>query len=232
MCYFHVLHNVRKNKTLLPKSEYDNFIFDIKGLHYSRTAEIYNVKVKKFNEKWKNHKDMLSYFKKSWLLGDFTKWQIFHNPPGYASTNSNIESFNASIKRDFTLRRRLSVAVIMKFGEITTYYSLHSKTFFTTPAYNRKLQDKAFEINKDRYKKQGKYLVSIKSGDISYYINLKDGECTCCSFVKNAICKHSLSYSNRNSCNWFGPEYTKQASKFITKIKRGRPKHAESALKR
>jgi hypothetical protein len=29
------------------------------------------------------------------------KWQMFHNPPGWSNTNSNIESFNATIKRDF-----------------------------------------------------------------------------------------------------------------------------------
>jgi hypothetical protein len=37
------------------------------------------------------------------------KWQIFHNPPGWSNTHSNIESFNATIKRDFSLRKRYSV---------------------------------------------------------------------------------------------------------------------------
>ena len=80
-------------------------------------------------------------------------------------------------------------------------------------------------------------MVYTNEHDEEYYINLKDGECTCGYFVKHAICKHSLSYSNVNTCNWFGPEYTKQATKFVYKIKRGRkclgrPKLAEKALKR
>ena len=38
-----------------------------------------------------------------------SKWQMFHNPPGWSNTNSNIESFNVTIKRDFSLRKRYSV---------------------------------------------------------------------------------------------------------------------------
>jgi hypothetical protein len=37
------------------------------------------------------------------------KWQMFHNPPGWSNTNSNIGSFNATIKRDFFLKKRYSV---------------------------------------------------------------------------------------------------------------------------
>jgi hypothetical protein len=34
------------------------------------------------------------------------RWQMFHNLPGWSNTNSNIKSFNATIKRDFSLRKR------------------------------------------------------------------------------------------------------------------------------
>ena len=36
---------------------------------------------------------------------------IFRNNAGFANTNSNIESFNATIKRDFTGRRRMSIGI-------------------------------------------------------------------------------------------------------------------------
>ncbi len=34
---------------------------------------------------------------------------MFHNPPSWSNKNSNIESLNATIKRDFSLRKRYSV---------------------------------------------------------------------------------------------------------------------------
>lgn len=51
------------------------------------------------------------------------------------------------------------------FAEKVKYYSIHSKTFNITPAYDRKLQDEAFEIEKNRYNKTGKYTVSIENGN-------------------------------------------------------------------
>ena len=39
---------------------------------------------------------------KVWFDSVFNKWQIFCNDPGYANTNSNIESFNATFKREYT----------------------------------------------------------------------------------------------------------------------------------
>ena len=71
---------------------------------------------------------MYSYFFKNWLSGRFTNWKICDCPPGYAKTNSPIESFNNCIKRDFTIRRRLSVPMaIDKLGQIVCYYGTENK---------------------------------------------------------------------------------------------------------
>ena len=61
------------------------------------------------------------------MTGKFKKWKIFHNPPGWSNTNSNIKSFNAVIKRDFTLRRRYSVyASVEMMEDIILYYKFQS----------------------------------------------------------------------------------------------------------
>jgi hypothetical protein len=43
-----------------------------------------------------------NYMHKQWFNGVFTQWQVWRNFPGYRNTNSNIESFNSTYKRDFS----------------------------------------------------------------------------------------------------------------------------------
>ena len=76
---------------------------------------------------------LFEYINTQWLTGSFTKWQIFYSLPGYASTNSNIESFNAVIKRDFTFRQKMSIKKsLIKIREIVEYYSAQAQEFVRT----------------------------------------------------------------------------------------------------
>ena len=52
----------------------------------------------------------LNIFRLSLVVAPFNCWQIFRNLPGYANTNSNIESFNATMKRDTIERIKISVS--------------------------------------------------------------------------------------------------------------------------
>ena len=54
----------------------------------------------------KGTREVTNYMPKQWFYGNFSNWQIFDNPPGWANKNSNIEFFNVTIKRDYSLRRR------------------------------------------------------------------------------------------------------------------------------
>jgi len=48
---------------------------------------------------WKSaSKAWYKYLREQWINSRFNCWQIYHSPPGYANTNSNIESFNRQIK--------------------------------------------------------------------------------------------------------------------------------------
>ncbi|RNA06892.1 hypothetical protein BpHYR1_032211 [Brachionus plicatilis] len=42
----------------------------------------------------------------------FVDWQILTRPAGLSCTNSPLESFNSSIKRTFTLRKKLSSSIL------------------------------------------------------------------------------------------------------------------------
>ena len=77
------------------------------------------------------------YVYNQWLSGDFDQWQIFRKKTGFTNVQSNIESFNASIKRDHTGRKRMSIkAAIEKINEIIIYYSRHKKPFKLVPKFN------------------------------------------------------------------------------------------------
>ena len=54
------------------------------------------------------------YIEEQWFKGSFTYQQIFRNPPGFANTNSNIESFNTTVKCDFTGKRKLKMKSALK----------------------------------------------------------------------------------------------------------------------
>ena len=82
-----------------------------------------------------------------WFNGEFTNWQVYHNPPGFANTNSNIESVNNDFKRFFTNRKRLSMkGAIEIIGKCIIYNSENSKVFETKPKLSRRLLTTANSI--------------------------------------------------------------------------------------
>ena len=133
-------------------------------MHYASSQARLGELIVKFRENCdkKGTRSVYEYVM-TWLTGKFKKWKIFHNPPGWSNTNSNIESFNAVIKRDFTLRRRYSVyASVEMMEDIILYYSTNPKKFNTTPKFCAKMVKEAKRCARNKYKKKGKLLVSYK----------------------------------------------------------------------
>lgn len=113
MCWYHVMANIRKVETrkLIPVHLYESVQADIRFLHFSLEHE-YNANLKTVLAKWALHKsldDFVRYFTNQWLSEPFNNWQIFHTPPGFASTANPIESFNNLLKKVFTQRQVLSI---------------------------------------------------------------------------------------------------------------------------
>ena len=94
MCFYHVKANLLKHAHLRDKDRYDEFEEDVNDLHFSVTEDIYKDNLRLFKSKFsESEPEIYAYFENQWLTGNFNKWQIFRNDPGFANTNSNIESF-------------------------------------------------------------------------------------------------------------------------------------------
>ena len=165
MCYFHLMQNVLKNCKSMFKTEgeFESFQDAIYDLHISKSESEYTERLSAFKKKYEhiNTRKAYDYMAKQWINNEkFNKWQIFHSPPGYANTNSNIESFNRQIK-GFTQKKKLSVfGMIDKCCEMVHFYSTEQAGRFNEyPKFKTKLNEAAFIIDKSLFKKiiQNKY---------------------------------------------------------------------------
>lgn len=237
MCFFHVMKNIKANcEKPLTKDQYQKLKFDIGQIHYSVSKDDYFCKLKKFEVccDQKGTSEVFKYMSKQWFYGNFSNWQIFNNPPGWANTNSNIESFNATIKRDYSLRRRYSV-----FGSVDiictmiVYYSSHKKTFHITPKFDKDIKIYAKKCSIAKYTKISGDIFSYKD---KFNINIRKRWCNCANFLKHAICGHILGYTYRygyldDEC-WFGEKYQNRATDFHYNMKRGAKKHKSGRYKK
>ena len=156
MCYFHVLHNVRKNIKHLNNNDYECLISDIRGIHYSTNNENYLKLLLSFKKKYRNDPKVLAYMNEQWFDSLFSKWQIFRNCPGMANTNSNIESFNSTI-RDFS------------------YYPKFNKKVYQ---FCMKLEKKSFKkIYSNRTIVNGKHVLNNEDKSCSCQYFVKKGLC-------------------------------------------------------
>ena len=103
MCYFHVMQNVVKNcRSMFVLEDYfEKFKLKLYYLQMPKTEFEHEERVNKFKEAYKHKitRKAFDYMMTQWIGNAiFNKCQIYHSPPGYANTNSNIESFNRQIK--------------------------------------------------------------------------------------------------------------------------------------
>ena len=186
----------------------------------------------------------------SWFEGVWSNWQIYHTRPGCANTNSNIESFNRSVKR-FTDRKKMNMtAALNKLINIIVYYSTEFPEFEQKPKYNKKTKEIADLYTKSNFVVIRKDKIRCTGRNSTYILILNDKKsdilcsCTCKYFVKSAVCAHLVAYSNLSDLNLFGKSYSKPVKpvleKFISKIKRGakkkvgagRPKEVRNCLEK
>jgi hypothetical protein len=219
MCWFHVQKNIKANlEKILSKDQFLQLQEHMRELHMSKSEKEYEKKISRFKTHWKNENRVVEYVE-SWLRGRFSNWQIFNNPTGWASTNSNIESFNATIKRDFTFRKRYSVFMsINVIVDMIVYYSTHTQIFNTTARFNKKVHLLAKELASGKYTKLDKYTVVHAD---KYHINLKTKSCNCRYFLKHAVCSHILGYMYKKyeNATWFDEKYTIRETTYVLKIK-------------
>jgi hypothetical protein len=223
MCYFHVTINVLKHINLLSNKErdYEDLRSDIEKIHMTLSRDEYESERLKFQKKWsKREPSMYNYMHKQWFNGVFTQWQVWRNFPGYRNTNSNIESFNSTYKRDFSKRQKMSIFKALKcVFKTILYYSLEdgkNNKWFSIPAFDPKVKESASLIDPKSFKVQFKSVSTIvyTGKKTKHTINLDDircyksCSCSCFNFNKWGICSHVVAYSYAKALDWYGTENT------------------------
>ena len=177
-----------------------------------------------------------------WFSGDFTNWQIFHSPPGFATTQACIESFNSTFKGDYTNYKKLNIKeAIEAVDKCIVYYGnkVSKKSYMKCPKFNKKLLSLSKHLSHSNFKKMNKNKVKYVGTKNQFVINLNDNRkgcynkasCSCSNFLKHAICHHLVAYVNLNNLEIFDENYLKsqedhieKTKKFVIKTKRGRKK--------
>ncbi|KAG6608822.1 uncharacterized protein IUM83_14815 [Phytophthora cinnamomi] len=110
MCYFHVAKKVFEKTRSLPPAMAASVMEAIHKMHFAASESAYLKVLVEAQENWSKLPELKrfsQYFSKVWLNQRFWRWQCFHTPSGFATTNNPCETYNAMIKRDVTLRRKL-----------------------------------------------------------------------------------------------------------------------------
>ena len=237
MCYFHVCENIRKHKNLLPADLYEEMMTNIGVIHMSKNEKELNENIRLFKNDYKDYPEFVNYVNAQWFTGRYNKWQIFRNDPGMANTNSNIESYNATVKRDYTLRKRLSVITLLdKFKTIVIVESGSTIDFSYLPAFKPKLKEKLNLISEFKFCKTNETnKVKYNGSKETLLLDISENcSCSCRQYLKHRVCIHLVAYANYFNKKLYGGVYCKKATVFDYKAKRGakgkRYNKAEKAL--
>ncbi len=120
---------MRKNQ-IIDKDQLPELLEDLTKIHYSHTDNDYKRNIAEFKTKYMKHYNACYKYCSNWFTGVWSNWQIFHNKPGKANTNSNIESFNNIIKKKITNRTKLTMCNAIKAIQKLVINSSYSFKFF------------------------------------------------------------------------------------------------------
>ena len=197
MCWFHLKYNIRKKKHWLG-SKYKKVLNHINALHNTTNQLEFLELWKKIEKIWLKKKSMKKfhkYFKKQWIESSFSNWQIFKTPPGYATTNNPIESYNNKIKTFFTNRLKLNIVPALEIFKSDCIVPESKSVFYYGKEIKitTNLENKAKLLSNAKFTKFDEHLYEYKhtKGTISN-INLINRTCTCHVTVDKGICLHLI----------------------------------------
>ena len=127
MCFFHVMKNVKDKLSAVDAKVASCLTRDIRDLAaFSIDEDTHNHLLRLFKEKWTNLPDdmapqtkmkieeFIAYFFATWV-DDLARSKWFQGAsPCHAYTNNSLEGSNSIIKRDFTIREKLSLPQLLK----------------------------------------------------------------------------------------------------------------------
>jgi hypothetical protein len=116
MCYWHLKKNVKLNCNL-SKEDREEFLKDIDILNLCQNEGDFNHGCKLLLKKWEPIDiELTNYFQKTYV-DNYSNWFVASSPIGMGVTNNNCEGFNNLIKRQYTCRKRLPIADLLKVFE-------------------------------------------------------------------------------------------------------------------
>ena len=168
----------------------------------SKDEKTYEANLLEFEKNYrKNHAAMYEHIREQWLDSVFCKWQIFRNKPGFANTNSNLEGFNATVKRDFTDHTSFHISgAIRIIGDIIAHYSINFLIFENSPKFDKNVVDLASRLTKSNFTYVDRNNIVYKGVKNTFKLNLNNPSCfnkCCCNcetFMKQAVCMHLVGY--------------------------------------
>ncbi|OWZ07863.1 LOW QUALITY PROTEIN: hypothetical protein PHMEG_00019687 [Phytophthora megakarya] len=106
MCYFHVAKKIYEKTRAFDTGIEAMVMRDPHEMHFSRCDSEFQERKEEILQKWQGYTTV-------WLNDRVWRWQCYHTLAGYATTNNPCETYNATIKRDVTLRRKLKVGALI-----------------------------------------------------------------------------------------------------------------------
>ncbi|ETP24636.1 hypothetical protein F441_02405 [Phytophthora nicotianae CJ01A1] len=91
MCFYHVMAKVHEKLKGIPDSLCEGVVADMYDLHFASSQEVYDEQMQIVLEKWSSQEGFRSYFNNIWMKSEFWRWQCFHTPSGYATTNNPVQ---------------------------------------------------------------------------------------------------------------------------------------------
>jgi len=200
----------------------------------SKSKSVYEANLSLFKDKYsQKHKEMYDHIYDNWINKDdhTCNWQSFCNKPGFANTNSPLESFNKTIKHQYTLKNILLLGIVIgKLETIILYYSNNKKIFETAPRFVKKTHQLALALTKKNFKVYSDQKAVIYKGvNHTCKINLnnkacyKNCSCNCKYFMKDGVCMHLVGYCWLYNRPFFS-NYSNSPTEFAIQTKRGRHK--------
>ncbi|CAF0826215.1 unnamed protein product [Brachionus calyciflorus] len=230
MCWYHLKNNINKNAKKIPQAHVEKVTNDIIHLRSTKTSDSYDLKKKAILSKWKKLKGLdnfCKYFTKQWIDSPFCNWQLYQTPPGYAMSNSPIESYNSLIKAHFTNRSKFNLLPVFElFEKVVTLesrkvmankFDIPNCAKITISLKRLAKLDLVKKIetgeNSDKYLVDGKYTVLINKECFCPECT----NCTCAWFLDVAKCAHLVSCCLFSSINFPGIKYKSIVNKSKSK---------------
>ncbi|ETM03124.1 hypothetical protein L917_00610 [Phytophthora nicotianae] len=105
MCYFHVTKTNLRKRGYVPPARAIEVMEDIHDLHFSENEVIFHSKLAEIQARWQLSTELAQF--SAYFFEGLVEPSILE--VGFVTTNNPCETYNAAIKRDVTLRRKLKV---------------------------------------------------------------------------------------------------------------------------